>query len=103
MGLYQRITAADGGKIPVHRLGAALREYAAGGVTRANLIAALGLAGDDVTDLDALAATYTAMPSNNLANALAKANWLHRMEDVFLLCETGDYTEAQAKARLGIA
>jgi hypothetical protein len=101
MGLYARITATDGTKISVHRFGAALREYAAGGVTRAQVIATFGLTGSDVTELDALAATYTAMPSGSTAQVLAKAAYLDRMEDVFLLCETGDYTESVAKSRLG--
>jgi hypothetical protein len=96
MGLYTRIRAQDATKITVHRFGAALREWASGGLTRADIIAAFGLTGSDV-----LQATYTALPSNNTANTLAKAAWLDRMEDVFLLVETGDYPEAKAKARLG--
>lgn len=101
MGLYQRITSQDLDRVSVHRLGAALREWSTGGVTRAAIIAALDLAGDDVTQLDALAASYTALPQSNVAQALAKAQFLNRMEDVFLLCESGDYTEAQARNRLG--
>lgn len=101
MGLYARMRAQDGTKIAVHRFGAALREWANGGLTRAEVIAAFGLTGADVTELDALSATYTALPTNNTANTLAKAAWLDRMEDVFLLVETGDYPEAKAKARLG--
>lgn len=95
MGLYQRITAQDATKVSVHRLGAG------GGITRAALISALGLEGNDVTQLDALIATYQALPQSNVAQALLKAAFLGRMEDIFLLCETGDYTEAQARGRLG--
>jgi len=101
MGLYQRITAVDGTKIGVHRFGAALREWSAGGVTRQQVIDRFGLTGSEVTEVDAIAATYNALGSGNAAAAFAKAAWTQRMEDVFLLCETGDYTEAQAKARLG--
>lgn len=101
MGLYARIVATDATGISVHRFGAALRQMAAGELTRAQVISGFALAGDEVTDLDALIATYTAMPQNNVGNAFAKTNWLHRMEDVFLLCETGDYTEAKAKTALG--
>lgn len=101
MGLYQRITAQDATKVSVHRLGAGLRELAGGGITRAALISALGLEGNDVTQLDALIATYQALPQSNVAQALLKAAFLGRMEDIFLLCETGDYTEAQARGRLG--
>lgn len=101
MGLYQRITATDATKIGVHRFGAALRQMAGGQLTRQQVIDAFQLAGDDVTQLDALIATYQGMPTNNTANAFAKAAWLDRMEDVFLLCETGDYPEAKAKTALG--
>lgn len=101
MGLFNRITASDGSKIGVHRFGAALRQFAAGQLTRQQIIDAFALAGADVTELDALTATYVAMGTGNAASAFAKAAWLDRMEDVFLLCETGDYTEAKAKTALG--
>ena len=100
MGLFARLTATDNTKIHVHRFGAALREWATGGVTRQQVIDAFGLTGDEVTELDAIAAAYTALPSGNAAQALAKANWLHRMEDIFILTEEGDYNETQAKSRL---
>lgn len=101
MGLFQRITATDGTKIGVHRFGAVLRQWAAGEITRQQVIDGFALAGDDVTQLDALKATYDAMPGSPLANGLAKIAWLDRMEDVFLLCESGDYTETKAKNALG--
>lgn len=101
MGLYQRITASDGTKITVHRFGAALRQWAAGQLTRQQVIDSFGLAGDDITDLDALQASYTSLPTNNTANTLTKALRLDTMEDVFLLVETGDYTEQKAKTALG--
>jgi hypothetical protein len=74
---------------------------AAGQLTRQQIIDTFALVGDDVTQFDALIATYTAMGTGNSAQAFAKAAWLDRMEDVFLLCETGDYTEAKAKTALG--
>jgi hypothetical protein len=101
MALYARITATDGTKISVHRFGAALRQMAAGQLTRQQIIDTFVLVGDDVTQFDALIASYQALPSNNTTNTLAKALRLDTMEDVFLLCETGDYTEAKAKAALG--
>jgi len=101
MGLYQRIRATDESKITVHRFGAALRQMAGGQLTRQQIIDAFQLAGDDITQLDAMIATYQAMPTNNTANTFAKAAWLDRMEDVFLLVETGDYTETKAKSALG--
>jgi hypothetical protein len=101
MGLFQRITATDGTKIGVHRFGAALRQMAAGQLTRQQVIDAVSLTGSEVTEFDALTATYTAMGTGNASAAFAKAAWLDRMEDVFLLCETGDYNEAKAKTALG--
>ena len=101
MGLYARVRASDNTKISVHRFGAALRQMAAGQLTRAQVIAAFGLTGSEVTEFDALIATYTSMATGTAAQAFAKAQRLDDMEDVFLLCETGDYTESKAKAALG--
>ncbi len=101
MALYARMTATDATKINIHRFGASLRQMAAGQLTRQQIIDGFQLTGTDVTELDALVATYTAMGSGNAAAAFAKAAWLYRMEDVFILCETGDYTEAKAKSALG--
>lgn len=101
MGLFARITAQDTTKIAVHRLGAALRQWAAGQLTRQQVIDAFVFAGSDITELDALRATYDAMGTGNASAAFAKAAWLDRMEDVFILVEMGDYTEAKAKTALG--
>lgn len=101
MGLYARISAQDATKISVHRFGAALREWATNGLTRADVITAFNLSAAETTELDALAATYAALPTTTTANAISKAAFLDRMEDVFLLVETGDYPESKAKARLG--
>ena len=101
MGLYQRIEPNSVNKISVHRFGAALRQWAAGELVRQQVVDAFALDASDQTDLDALVATYNAMQTNNANNAFLKAAWLDRMEDVFLLVETGDYTEAKAKSALG--
>jgi hypothetical protein len=101
MGLYARMAPQAPNKIGVHRFGAALREWAGGGLTRQQIIDAFALTGSEVTDLDALQASYTALPANNVTAVLAKAAALDRMEDVFILVEEGDYTEAKARARLG--
>ena len=101
MGLYQRITAQDATKISVHRFGAALRQWAAGELTRQQVIDGFQLDASDITDVDALVASYTAMQTNNANNAFLKAAWLDRMEDVFILVEAGDYTEVKAKSALG--
>jgi hypothetical protein len=101
MGLYARLTASDSTKISVHRFGAALRQWAAGQLTRQQIIDGFQLTGSDITELDALRTSYDGIPTNNTANTFAKAARLNFMEDVFLLCETGDYTEAKAKSALG--
>lgn len=101
MGLFARITATDTTKISVHRFGAALRQWAAGQLTRQQVIDGFSLAGSDVTELDALKATYDALGTGNATAAFTKARRLDEMEDVFLLVETGDYTEAKAKSALG--
>jgi hypothetical protein len=93
--------ASGDSKISVHRFGAALRQWAAGELTRQQIIDGFALVGSDVTELDALRATYDALGSGNANAAFAKASWLHRMEDVFILIETGDYNEAKAKNALG--
>jgi hypothetical protein len=101
MGLFARIAADDNTKISVHRFGAALREAADGGLTRQQIIDGFLLSGDEVTQLDAIIAAYAAIPSNTAAGVMARSAFLSRMEDVFLLIETGDYNEAKAKSRLG--
>jgi hypothetical protein len=101
MGLFARITATDDTKISVHRFGAGLRQWASAQLTRAQIIAAFSLTGGEVTELDALRATYDALGTADAAAAFLKAQYLNEMEDVFLLCETGDYSEAKAKSVLG--
>lgn len=101
MSLYGRITAQDNTKIHVHRFGSALRELASGGVTRAQVISTFALSAAETTELDAIIASYNALGSGNASAAFQKAVYTQRLEDVFILCETGDYTEAQAKSRLG--
>lgn len=101
MGLFARITTPGAAKISVHRFGAGLRQWAAGELTRAQVISAFSLTGSEVTELDALRATYDALGTGTAAAAFTKAQYLDKMEDVFLLCETGDYLEAKAKSALG--
>lgn len=98
MSLFQRTQDRT---LNVHRWGAALRQFAAGQLTRQQVIDGFQLAADEVIELDALTATYQALGTGTAAAAFAKAAWLDRMEDVFILIETGDYTEAKAKSALG--
>ena len=101
MALFARITSNGTDKIPVHAFGAALRLMAMGNLTRQNVIDSFALSGTDITELDAIIATYNARPTNNTGNIIIKAQWPDKLEDVFILCETGRLTEAQAKSFLG--
>jgi len=101
VALFARLTAQDSTKIAVHRFGAALRQWALGQLTRQQIIDGFQLTGSDITELDALWSAYQSLPSNSTMSTLTKANRLDALEDVFLLCETGDYTEAKAKSALG--
>jgi anti-sigma factor ChrR (cupin superfamily) len=101
MSLFSRMAPLGTPKIAVHRFGAALRQFAAGQLTRQQVIDAFVLSTAEIAELDSLVATYQAMGMVTVADAFAKAAWLDRMEDVFILVETGDYTEAKAKAALG--
>lgn len=101
MGLFTRITTLDTTKISVHRFGAGLRQMAAGEITRQQIIDTFALVGDEITEFDALIASYTALGTGTALAAFQKAQRLDAIEDVFLLCESGDYTEAKAKSALG--
>lgn len=100
MGLYERITS-DGEsdspeKIPVHIFGVALREWARGNITRANVVNAFNLDAGDQTEINAIAAKYAGLP-----NANAKLDFLTQMEDAFLAAEAGFYDRDTVASRLG--
>lgn len=103
MSLFNRIApgATSDTKISVHRFGAALRQWAAGQLTRQQVVDAFALTTAEQTELDALRVSYDALGTGNAAAAFAKAARLNFMEDVFILVELGDYTEAKAKSALG--
>ena len=99
MGLYQRWTATGENatnKINVHAFGAALREFARGQITKAQIVAAFDLDAQDETQLDAIIATYQALP-----NAAAQAKGMQAFESAMILAEAGYYTEQQCKDSLG--
>jgi hypothetical protein len=98
MGLYEKWSRDDPDepKIPVHAFGAALSELARGSITRAQLIAAFSLAGDEVTELDAIIATYTGLVSTR-----DKDFFIAKLEDVMILAESGHYDKAKCKTELG--
>ncbi len=100
MGLYQRITS-DGepgspAKIPIHIFGVALRERARGNISKAAVVNAFTLDSEDETQLDAIAAKYSAFILDK-----DKLDFLQQMEDAFVAAEAGFYNEATVKERLG--
>ena len=98
-GLWERISPTDGeasNKIPVHRLSAALGEWAVGNLTRQQVIDGLSLGATEQAEIDAIAAAYNAK-----ASAAEKVGYLWQIERCFILVETGNYNKAKAKAVLG--
>lgn len=96
MSLYGRITATDDSKIAVHRLMAAMVEYQRGQLTGPQVKGAFSL---DATESAELQAIIDALDGQ--ANLAAKIGYLEAIHSVFILSETGDYTEAKAKSSLG--
>lgn len=96
MGLFQRLTAGDETKIPIHAFGAAMLEWARGAATKAQLVSAFSLSGDDITNLDAIKTQHDGLPTD-----AAKEDYRTKVHDVFILIEAGLYNEAKAKSELG--
>jgi len=83
MALFDRIVGVPGTtKISVHNLSAAFREWEAGKVSRADIIAAFALQADDLTQLDQLKAIYAGK------SAEKKAEFVDLFEAIGLLAET---------------
>ena len=102
--LIERLMGIDGfEKIAVHTFFALNNERSQVRQTRQNVIAALNLAGDDITEYDALAALA---PSGSTALAEAqKSLFLGSIHSVLLLAEervTGYTTPTEVRAKLGL-
>lgn len=102
--LVERIMGIDGfEKIHVHKFFALNNERIQGRQTRQNVIDALGLTGDDITEYDALAALA---PTGTTVLAEAqKTMFLESVHSIFILAEervTGYSTPAQVRAKLGL-
>lgn len=102
--LVERLMGIEGfEKITVHTFFALNNERIRGQVTRQDVIDALGLTGDDITEYDALAALA---PSGSTALAEAqKSLFLGSVHSVFLLAEervAGYSTPTEVRARLGL-
>ena len=95
MSLWTRLTdpADDEEKIPNHQFMAGIAEFERGEVTQAQFVAAFGL---DAAEESQLQTWYTGI---YLPNPDMNRQVLH---DVLLLAEGGQYTNAQAKTRLGM-
>ena len=96
MGLYARFTSMGSDKITVHRFHAAYVEHLRGKLTAQQIVTAFNLTGDEQTEAQALVNAVNAAP-----DLAAKLTYVEAVHAVFLLVETGDYNEAQAKASLG--
>lgn len=98
MGLYQRLITDDD-HIAVHFFFAAIDLWADGDLTRAEVIAAFSLVGDEVTQLDAIKVQYDAA-----GGAAAKGRYVSKVHSVYLLAEGGFITtENKVNTVLGIA
>lgn len=99
MALFTRLSSTGDDRISIHAFNAGVRLWAVGSafVTRTRIIDAFTLVGDEVADLDALAAVYAGKSSQG-----DKSDYLMRIEDADILVETGFYNEAQWKAELEI-
>lgn len=102
--LVERLMGVDGfDKISVHAFFALNNERIHGRQTRAQVISALGLAGDDITEYDALAALA---PSGTTALAEAqKSLFLGSVHSIFILAEErfpGYTTPAEVRSKLGL-
>ena len=90
-------------KILVHEFYGLNNERIQGRQTRQNVIDALGLTGDDITEYDALVALA---PTGSTAIDIAqKSMYLYTIHAVFLLGETrpaGYSTPAELRAKLGL-
>lgn len=101
MGLFARLTAADETKIPVHDFGSAVQLWLAGDVNDARMISEFtlgGPSGTPGTDQNEMLAIRT---KYNTLNATQKVGFLDKTHSVFILCESGRMTEAEAKTILG--
>lgn len=80
-------------KLPVHQFWAALTEFAAGEVTKPQIVAFFNLDAADEADLDWLIGKYQAAANNK------KEIFLHRIHDIFVLAEY-DFPGYQTEAEL---
>lgn len=99
MSLFLRLTSDENDKINIHAFNSGVRLWASGSTfaTRASIISSFTLVGDEVSDLDAIAAVYQSKPTQN-----DKIKYLMRVEDADILVELGFYNESQWRAELEI-
>ena len=99
--LVERLMGMPGfSKISVHTFYALNHQRIEGVLTRQNVIDLLGLAGDDITEYDALAPT-----GSTALNVAQKAMFLESVHSVFLLAEVrmaGYSTPTEVRAKLGL-
>ncbi len=101
MGLYERLTATDSTKIPVHDFGAAVHLWLLGNVNDARMVSEFSLggpaetSGTDQFEMLAIKSMYNGLTTAN------KPGFLEKTHAVFLLAESGRLSKAEAQAVLG--
>ncbi len=101
MGLYERLTATDSTKIPVHDFGAAIHLWLLGDVNDARMVSEFdlsgpsGTTGTDQFEMLAIKTKYTGLSTAN------KPGFLEKTHAVFLLAESGRLSKAEAQTVLG--
>ena len=104
MSFIDRILASDGTKLSPHLVGSLFWSLHRGKVTRARMIAELGLEGDDLTELDIIIDHYLAIDEGDpFLTALAKSEFAQDVREVPILVESGVLTtNADIRNYLGV-
>ena len=99
VALLDRLTSSGEGpdRIPIHGFVSSLYEWAAGAVTRAQVIAAWSITAEEETELDWLQARYVEAPAGK------KISLLRVIKNVLYLGELDKMTSAQVQARIASA
>jgi hypothetical protein len=95
MAIYERLTATDATKLPVHAFSAGCHLYLVGSITLQQFADRLVLESGDQTEVQAIKTAYDGL------GAAGKAEFATRVHAVFLLAEAGHVTKNEAKALLG--
>lgn len=101
MSLYERVTATDSTKIPVHTLSAYMHVVLTdaenlGSTAETRMISNLNLDAEDQTNIAAIKSKYDGLGTN-----VQKIEFTRRVHHALMLAEAGEITKAEAKTLLG--